>query len=30
MARELWWTNQEIFLVDIIPPRTFMLMGDEQ
>jgi hypothetical protein len=33
IARELWWTNQEISSVDNIPPWFSMLMyhlGDEQ
>jgi hypothetical protein len=32
IARELWWTNQEFYLVDIIPPWFSMLiyhLGDE-
>jgi hypothetical protein len=33
IARKLWWTNQEISLVNIIPPWFSMLiyhLGDEQ
>jgi hypothetical protein len=33
IARGLWWTNQELSPVDIIPPRFSMLiyhLGDEQ
>jgi hypothetical protein len=33
IARELWWKNQELSPVDIIPPRFSMLichLGDEQ
>jgi hypothetical protein len=33
IARELWWTNQKFFSVDIIPPWFSMPiyhLGDEQ
>jgi hypothetical protein len=26
ISRELWWTNQEISPVDMIPPWLFVLM----
>jgi hypothetical protein len=33
-ARELWWTNQELFSVDVIIPLWFSILihhlGDEQ
>jgi hypothetical protein len=32
IARELWWTNKEVSLVDVIPPWFSILisLGDEQ
>jgi hypothetical protein len=33
IARELWWTNQDLFFVDIIPPWFSVLiyyLGDER
>jgi hypothetical protein len=33
IARELWWTNKELFPVNIIAPWFYMLihhLGDEQ
>jgi quinol-cytochrome oxidoreductase complex cytochrome b subunit len=33
IARELWWTNEDLSHVDIIPPWFFMPiyhLGDEQ
>jgi hypothetical protein len=28
IARELWWTNQGVFSIDIIPPRLSILIYD--